>query len=50
MENFKKMKKATELTEDDLKDAEKEIQNITEKFIAEVEKVLAEKEKEIMEI
>ena len=50
VENFKKMKKATELTEDDLKDAEKEIQNITEKFIAEVEKVLAEKEKEIMEI
>ena len=50
VENFKKLKKAAELTEDDLKDAEKEIQTITEKFIAEVEKVLAEKEKEIMEI
>ena len=50
VENFKKQKKSNEMTEDDLKDAEKEIQSITEHFIAEVDKVMAEKEKEIMEI
>jgi ribosome recycling factor len=50
VEHFKKLKKNGDLTEDDLKDSEKDIQNITEKFIAEVEKVLADKEKEIMEI
>ena len=50
VESFKKQKKSNEMTEDDLKDAEKEIQSITERFIAEVDKVMAEKEKEIMEI
>lgn len=50
VENFKKMKKNTELTEDDLKDAEKEIQNMTERFIVDIDKVVEEKEKEIMEI
>jgi ribosome recycling factor len=50
VESFKKMKKNTELTEDDLKDAEKEIQNMTEKFISDIDKVIEEKEKEIMEI
>ena len=50
VENFKKMKKNNELTEDDLKDAEKEIQNITEKFIVEIDKVIEDKEKEVMEI
>jgi ribosome recycling factor len=50
VEHFKKMKKLGDLTEDDLKDTEKEIQSLTEKFIAEVDKVLADKEKDIMEI
>jgi ribosome recycling factor len=50
VETFKKQKKSNEMTEDDLKDAEKEIQSITERFIVEVDKAMAEKEKEIMEI
>jgi len=50
VESFKKQKKAGDMTEDDLKDAEKEIQNITEKFVEKVDQVLAEKEKEIMDI
>ena len=50
VENFKKQKKSNEMTEDDLKDAEKEIQSITERFVSEVDKVMAEKEKDIMEI
>ena len=50
VEQFKKMKKNADLTEDDLKDAEKEIQTMTEKFIAEIDKTIENKEKEIMEI
>jgi len=50
VEDFKKQKKNKEMTEDDLKDAEKEIQAVTERYITEVDNVMAEKEKEIMEI
>jgi len=50
VEAFKKQKKNNEMTEDDLKDAEKEIQTITERFIVDVDKIMTDKEKEIMEI
>ena len=47
---FKNLRSKGKLTEDDLKDAEKELQNITDKKVAEIDKLVAEKEKEIMEI
>lgn len=50
MDTFKNMKKNSEITEDDLKDAEKDIQNLTDKFIAEVDKLVEHKEKEILEV
>lgn len=50
IEHFKAMKKNTQITEDDLKEAEKEVQHITDKYITEVDKILAGKEKEIMEV
>ena len=50
IEKLKAMKKNSEITEDDLKDDEKEVQKITDGFIDEIEKVAAAKEKEIMEI
>lgn len=50
MEKFKTMKKNSEITEDDLKNCEKDVQNLTDKFIAEIDKAVAEKEKEIMSI
>jgi ribosome recycling factor len=50
VEDFKKQKKSNEMTEDDQKDAEKEIQTITERYVVDVDGVMAEKEKEIMEI
>ena len=50
MDLAKKMKKDGELTEDDLKAAEKAIQDITDKYIKNVETITAKKEKEIMEI
>lgn len=49
-EKFKAMKKKSEITEDDLKDLEKEIQNITDKFIKDIDATTAKKEKEILEI
>ncbi|MBP0963850.1 MAG: ribosome recycling factor [Oscillospiraceae bacterium] len=50
MEKFKTMKKNSEITEDDLKNCEKDVQNLTDKFVAEIDKAVAEKEKEIMSI
>ncbi len=50
LEKLKAMKKASEITEDDLKDGEKEIQKITDNFIKEIDEISAAKQKEIMEI
>ncbi|GAE87491.1 ribosome recycling factor [Acetivibrio straminisolvens] len=50
LEKMKSMKKNGEITEDDLKNAEKEIQNLTDKYIAEIDKVVESKEKEILEV
>jgi len=49
MENIKKLQK-NGLSEDICKDAEEEIQQLTDKHIALVEKHLAAKEKEIMTV
>ena len=50
MDDFKAFKKSGELTEDDLKNAEKEMQKLTDDFIKEVDKVTEAKEKELYEI
>ena len=50
MEQIKKMKKNSEITEDDQKDAEEEIQKMTDKAIKDVDAIYAKKEKEIMEV
>ncbi len=50
MEKFKAKKKNSEITEDDLKDCEKKVQDLTDKFCGEIDKAVAEKEKEIMSI
>jgi len=50
IDRIKKMEKSSEITEDDLKEGEKELQDITDKYIKEVDTVAADKEKEIMEI
>ena len=47
---IKKMKKDGELTEDDVKNAEKSIQDLTDKYIKNVDAVSSRKEKEIMQI
>ncbi len=50
IEKFKKMQKNSEITEDDQKDCEKKVQDLTDKFCADIDKAVAEKEKEIMSI
>ena len=50
VDTAKKAQKAGELTEDDLKLAEKDIQDLTDKYIKEVDVVVAKKDKDIMEI
>ena len=50
MEDFKKKQKASEITEDDLKGIEKDIQNLTDKYIKEIDDITASKEKEILEV
>ena len=50
MEDFKKMKKDSQITEDDQKTAETQLQKAVDDFIKEVDKVAAEKEKEIMSV
>ena len=49
-DNAKALKKNSTITEDDLKDAEKKIQDLTDKIIKDVDAVIAKKDKEIMEI
>lgn len=49
-ENFKKMNKASEISEDDQKDLEAKIQKMTDKLIADIDKSVDEKSKEILTV
>lgn len=50
IEKYKAMKKNGEITEDDLKDCEDQIQKLTDKYVKEVDVHVADKEKEILSI
>ena len=50
MDYVKKLKKNNEITEDDMKEAEKNVQKLTDKFIENIDAVGADKDKEIMSI
>ena len=50
IDEAKAKQKNSEITEDELKSAETEIQKITDKYIDEIDKILADKEKEIMSV
>jgi ribosome recycling factor len=49
-EKLKKQEKDGELTEDDLKDEEKEVQKKTDGCIKDIDGIIADKEKEILEV
>ena len=50
VDKYKTMKKNSEITEDDLKDSDKKVQTLTDKYVAKVDELVAEKEKEIMSL
>ena len=50
IEKLKALKKANTITEDDVANGEKKIQNLTDKFCKEIDDLAAIKEKEILEI
>ena len=50
MDYVKKLKKNSEITEDDQKKAEKDLQELTDKYIKKVDEVCGVKEKELMEL
>ena len=50
IDKAKAMQKNSEITEDDLRNAEDTIQKLTDKKIEEIDKVLADKEKEILTV
>lgn len=50
IDKLKAMKKAGELTEDDLKQGEKKTQDLTDKYVKNIDKISADKQKEILEL
>lgn len=50
MDNYKKQQKKSEITEDDLKNVEKDLQKLTDDSIKEIDKLTEKKEKELFEI
>ena len=49
-ETFKKQNKANEISEDDQKDLEAKVQKMTDKYIADIDKAVEEKSKEILTV
>ena len=49
-EQIKKLTKAKEISEDDESRAEKEIQKLTDNYVAAIDKCVADKEKEVMTV
>ena len=50
LDRFKKQEKAHEITEDELKGIETDIQKLTDKYVAEIDRMVGEKEQEIMAV
>lgn len=50
IEEYKAQKKRSEITEDDLKDIEADIQKLTDGYVKKIDDVVAKKEKEILEV
>lgn len=50
IDEYRVLKKEGEITEDDLKNAEKDVQALTDKYILEIDKIVDLKGKEILEV
>jgi len=49
-DTLKRLEKDKDITEDDLKRGEKEVQDVTDEFVSRVDRVIEEKEKDLMEL
>ncbi len=49
-DEVEKLEKQHEISEDDLKRAEKELQKLTDQFVAEIDEIQRHKEQELMEV
>ncbi|MGI5889126.1 MAG: ribosome recycling factor [Oscillospiraceae bacterium] len=50
IEDYKKQEKASEISEDDLKDLQEEIQKVTDEKIAKIDELIKKKEQELLEL
>ncbi|KAF1296767.1 ribosome recycling factor [Enterococcus sp. JM4C] len=50
LDDYKKQQKNSEITEDELRSLEKEMQTVTDNSVKEIEKIQADKEKELLEV
>ena len=50
LDHYKKQQKKSEITEDDLKDIEKDIQDLTEQYCDKIDALNSRKEKELLEV
>ena len=50
MEQFKRLKKDSAITEDDQKKAEEDIQKLTDTAVKDIDKICSDKEKEILDV
>lgn len=50
IDSLKKLEKDKQISEDDLKRAEKDVQDVTNACVAKIDEVLAHKEKEVLEV
>lgn len=50
IDEYKAMQKDNAISEDELRDAEDDIQKLTDKYVAEIDKVASDKEKEVMSV
>lgn len=50
LDKLKALKKTGDITEDDLANGEKQMQNLTDKYVKEVDNSIAKKEKELLEV
>ncbi len=49
-EELERLEKAGDISEDDLRRSEKELQRLTDRYVAEIEEHLSKKERELMEV
>ena len=50
MDAYKKQEKSSDITEDDLRNLEKDVQQLTDDSIKQLDQIAADKEKELLEV